>query len=154
MSVLLGTRYSDEKPDSTAAGRSPPHRETGDHHGSRHPSMIERMRFPTGLRALSHDDFRRFFVAQIVSQLGSWMQSVAQSWLVLELTNSPFRLGLLGVFQFGPFLFLSPVSGAIVDRLPRRRLLIVTQILFALQSLGLALLVSTGPGAYWAIALL
>ena len=128
--------------------------QTLDHQDRRPPSMIGRMRFPTGLRALNHDDFRRFFGAQIVSQLGSWMQSVAQSWLVLELTNSPFRLGLLGALQFGPFLFLSPVSGAIVDRLPRRRLLIVTQILFALQSLGLALLVSTGHGAYWAIALL
>ena len=127
---------------------------TFDHHDCRPPGMIGRMRFPTGLRALNHHDFRRFLGAQVVSQLGSWMQSVAQSWLVLELTNSPFRLGLLGALQFGPFLFLSPVSGAIVDRLPRRRLLIVTQILFALQSLGLALLVSTGHGAYWAIALL
>jgi MFS family permease len=112
------------------------------------------MRFPTGFRALNHQDFRRFFTAQIVSQLGSWMQSVAQSWLVLELTNSPFRLGLLGALQFGPFLLLSVVSGAVVDRLPRRRLLIVTQITFASHSLLLALLVWTGHGAYWSIALL
>jgi MFS family permease len=112
------------------------------------------MRFPTGLRALNHPDFRRFFGAQTVSQLGSWMQSVAQSWLVLELTNSPLRLGLLGALQFGPFLILSLVSGAIVDRLPRRRLLIVTQIIFAIQSFLLALLVWTGHGAYWWIALL
>jgi MFS family permease len=112
------------------------------------------MRFPSGLRALNHQDFRRFFGAQIVSQLGSWMQSVAQSWLVLELTNSPFRLGLLGLLQFGPFFVLSLVSGAIVDRLPRKRLLVVTQIIFVTQSFLLALLVWTGHGAYWWIAVL
>jgi MFS family permease len=109
---------------------------------------------PTGLRALRHADFRRFFVAQLVSQLGSWMQSVGQAWLVLELTNSPLRLGLLGALQFGPFLLFSLVSGAVVDRLPYRRLLIATQCTFAAQSLSLALLVWTGHGAYWAIALL
>ena len=112
------------------------------------------MRFPTALRALNHEDFRRFFRIQIVSQVGSWMQSVGQSWLVLDLTNSPFRLGLLGALQFGPFLFLSVIAGAIVDRLPRRRLLIGTQLTFAAQSLLLASLVWTGHGAYWAIALL
>jgi MFS family permease len=112
------------------------------------------MTFPAGLRALNHPDFRRFFTAQVISQLGSWMQSVAQSWLVLELTNSPLRLGLLGTLQFGPFLLFSLVSGAIVDRLPRRRLLIVTQIIFAIQSFLLALLVWTGHGAYWWIAIL
>ncbi len=112
------------------------------------------MTFPAGLRALNHADFRRFFGAQIVCQLGSWMQSVAQAWLVLDLTNSPFRLGLLGALQFGPFLFLSMVSGAVVDRLPRRQLLMATQFTFAVQSLLLAGLVWTGHGAYWSLALL
>jgi MFS family permease len=82
------------------------------------------------------------------------MQSVGQSWLVLQLTNSPLRLGLIGTLQFGPFLLLSIVSGAVVDRLPPRRLLIVTQISFAAHALMLALLVWTGHVAYWQIALL
>lgn len=54
------------------------------------------MRFPTGLRALNHRDFRLFWTGQLVSLIGTWMQSVGQSWLVLELTNSSFRLGLIG----------------------------------------------------------
>src|SRR2546428_11814242 len=125
---------------------------TFDHHDCRPPGMIGRMRFPTGLRALNHHDFRRFLGAQVVSQLGSWMQSVAQSWLVLELTNSPFRLGLLGALPFRPVLFLSPLSGALLDRLPPRRPLIVTPTLFALHSLGLALPAAPGPEAYLANA--
>src|SRR5262249_46295008 len=87
--------------------------------------------FPPSLRALNHRDFRQFLGAQIISQFGSWMQSVAQAWLVLELTNSPFRLGLLGTLQFGPFLLLSLVSGTLVDRFPRRRVLVATQLVFA-----------------------
>ena len=58
------------------------------------------MRFPAGLRALNHRDFRLFITGQLISLIGTWMQSVAQSWLVLELTNSPFRLGLIGTLQF------------------------------------------------------
>jgi MFS family permease len=112
------------------------------------------VRFPPSFRALNHRDFRRFLGAQVISQLGSWMQSVAQSWLVLELTNSPFRLGLLGTLQFGPFLLLSLVSGTLVDRFPRRRVLVTTQLVLAVQALLLALLVGTGHGAYWSIALL
>src|SRR5262249_8641061 len=79
---------------------------------------------------------------------------VAQAWLVLELTNSPFRLGLLGTLQFGPFLLLSLVSGTLVDRFPRRRVLVATQLVFARQALLLALPLPTGPGASWSIALL
>ena len=59
---------------------------------------------PVALRAFAHRDFRLFFAGQLVSLVGTWMQSVAQSWLVLELTNSPFRLGLVGTLQFAPVL--------------------------------------------------
>ena len=62
---------------------------------------------PAGLRALRHRDFRLFWSGQLVSLIGTWMQSVGQSWLVLELTNSPFRLGLIGALQFGPILLFS-----------------------------------------------
>src|SRR5262245_54238640 len=112
------------------------------------------MRVPTGLRALNHLDFRRFFAAQFVSQVGWWMQSVGQAWLVLQLTNSPLRLGLLGTLQFGPFLLFSIVSGAMVDRLPQRRLLVLTQMSFATHALTLAVLIWTGHVAYWQIAIL
>ena len=58
------------------------------------------MPFPSGLRALNHADFRRFFLAQFLTLVCGWMHTVAQSWLVLQLTDSPFRLGLLGTLQF------------------------------------------------------
>jgi predicted MFS family arabinose efflux permease len=112
------------------------------------------MRFPAGLRALNHDGFRRLFAAQTLSQIGSWMQSVAQTWFVLQLTNSPFLLGLLGTLQWGPILFFSLVSGAVVDRLSQRRLLIATNVTFAGQALVLALVILSGHAAYWQFAIL
>ena len=110
--------------------------------------------FPHGLRALNHTDFRHFFLSQFVAQIGSWMQNVAQAWLVLQLTNSPFRLGLLATLQFSPVLLFSIVSGAVADRLPKRRLLIATQTTLACQGLLLALLVATEHVEYWHVALL
>jgi len=112
------------------------------------------MRFPAGLRALNHRDFRLFLSGQLISLIGTWMQSVAQSWLVLELTNSPFRLGLIGTLQFGPMLCFSLVSGAIADRLPKRRLIIATQTALMLQAFVLALLAWLGHVQYWHVAVL
>src|ERR1051326_123805 len=74
------------------------------------------MPFPSGLRALNHADYRRFFAAQLGALVSGWMHTVAQSWLVLQLTDSPFRLGLIGTLQFGPILVLSVVTGAFADR--------------------------------------
>src|SRR5262245_65859411 len=85
------------------------------------------MQFPPALRALNHRDFRLFWIGQSISSIGSWMQSVGLSWLVLELTNSPFRLGVVSALQFGPVLLFSAVAGVAVDRTPKRRLLLPTQ---------------------------
>jgi len=112
------------------------------------------MAFPHGLRALNHPPFRSFFLAQLVALVGTWMQTVSQAWLVLQLTDSPFKLGLLGTLQFGPLLLLSPFAGVIADRWPRRRLLVATQAALVCQALALALLVATGRARYWQIALL
>src|SRR3989475_603016 len=92
------------------------------------------MPFPEALRALNHRDFRFFWGGQLVSLIGTWMQSVAQSWLVLQLSGSPLKLGLIGTFQFAPVLMFSVVAGAIVDRLPKRRLILATQSALALQT--------------------
>jgi predicted MFS family arabinose efflux permease len=107
------------------------------------------MTFPNGLRALNHPDFRRFFLAQMVALVCGWMQTVAQSWLVLQLTGSPLRLGLIGTLQFGPILLFSVVTGAVADRLPKRRVLVVTQLTLAVLALVLAALVATGHVRYW-----
>lgn len=112
------------------------------------------MPFPHGLRALNHREYRRFFVAQLVALVGSWMQTVAQSWLVLQLTDSPFRLGLIGTLQFAPVLLFSIVSGALADRVPKRRVLVITQTVLACQALTLAALVVAGHVRYGHVAVL
>ena len=96
------------------------------------------------MRALGHRDYRLFFAGQIVSLVGTWMQSVGQAWLVLELTNSPFKLGLLGTLQFGPMLLFAFLSGVIADRVRKRRLILATQSALMLQALALSALAWTG----------
>jgi len=112
------------------------------------------MQFPIGLRALNHRDYRLFFSGQLISLIGTWMQRVAQSWLVLELTNSPFKLGLVTALQSAPMLALAVVAGAIADRLPKRRVLIGTQTALMGQAFVLAALVWSGYAQYWHVALL
>src|SRR6058998_4304151 len=112
------------------------------------------MRFPQGLRALAHRDFRRFYAAQLLALVGTWMQTVAQAWLVLQLTDSPFKLGLISTLQFLPILMFSVVTGAVADRLPKRRLLVATQATLACQALLLGTLVATGRVQYWHVAAL
>jgi len=107
------------------------------------------MTFPSGLRALNHRDFRRFFAAQLGALVSGWMHTVAQSWLVLQLTDSPLRLGLIGTLQFGPILLFSIVTGAFADRLPKRRVLVTTQVTLAVLALVLAALVVSGRVRYW-----
>jgi MFS family permease len=86
------------------------------------------MPFPTGLRALNHRSFRHYWLGQLVSMVGRWMQAIGQSWLVLELTGSPLKLGIVNALQFAPILLLSFVAGAIADRVEKRQLLVVTQV--------------------------
>ena len=112
------------------------------------------MPFPEALRALNHRDFRFFWGGQLVSLIGTWMQSVAQSWLVLQLSGSPLKLGLIGTFQFAPVLMFSVVAGAIVDRLPKRRLILATQSALALQAFTITALVWSGHVQYWHVAVL
>ncbi len=112
------------------------------------------MAFPGGLRALNHAGFRLYFTGQVLSQVGTWMQSVAQSWLVLQLTGSPLRLGLISTLQFAPMLLLAVFSGAVADRLPKRRLLIATQCVLAGQAIALAALTWLGHVQYWHVAAL
>lgn len=109
---------------------------------------------PAPLRAFASRDFRLFFSGQLVSLIGTWMQSVAQSWLVLELTNSPFLLGLVGTLQFAPVLVLSFFAGALADRLPKRRLLVATQSVMCVLALLLAALVHRGHARYWHVAVM
>jgi MFS family permease len=111
-----------------------------------------RMALPGGLRALGHPDFRVFYAGQLAAMTGSWIQVVAQSWLVLELTGSPLRLGVIATLQFTPLLLLSLVAGVVADRLPRRGMLLATQATQAGLAVAVALLVATGRVQYWHLA--
>ena len=112
---------------------------------------------PTALslfRALRHRNYRLFFAGQLVSLMGTWMQSVAQSWLVYSMTHSPFLLGVTSFCAQVPVFFVSPFGGTISDRLDRRRLLIVTQSLAMLQAGILAFLTLTHVVEVWQIIVL
>ncbi|HEX3584043.1 MAG TPA: MFS transporter [Thermoanaerobaculia bacterium] len=91
-------------------------------------------------RALSHRNYRLFFAGQTVSLVGTWLTRVATSWLVYRLTKSELLLGVTGFAGQIPLLVLAPFAGVYVDRWNRHRVLVVTQILSALQSLALAVL--------------
>jgi MFS family permease len=106
---------------------------------------------PEGLRAFSHRDYRILWFTQLFSLTGNWMQNLAQSWLVLTLTDSATALGFIGVCQFGPALILGLPSGVLVDRLPKRRLLLVTQSMAAAVTGFLALMVVIGQVQLWQI---
>ncbi|HET9042502.1 MAG TPA: MFS transporter, partial [Burkholderiales bacterium] len=101
------------------------------------------------LRALRHRSFRVFYTGQGLSLLGTWLQTVATSWLVYRLTGSAFMLGLVAGAQQIPMLFLAPVAGVWADRLDRRKLLMVIQTLCAVQALALAALTFAGLVTVW-----
>src|SRR5881396_446042 len=104
--------------------------------------------------ALSHRNFRLFFLGQGVSLIGTWMQNVAQGWLVLELTNSPFYVGLVSALGSLGVLLLTLYGGVIVDRTNKHRLVILTQSLSMLPACALAWLVWTRAVAVWQVAAL
>src|SRR4051812_19501011 len=102
------------------------------------------MKLPPALRALQYYNFRLYFVGQAISLIGTWMQRIAVSWLVYNLTHSAFMLGLVGFAGQIPVLFLSPYAGAYVDRHSRYRTLLVTQVASMIQAGLLAFLVWKG----------
>jgi MFS family permease len=91
-------------------------------------------------RSLRHPQYRFFWTGNFISNVGSWMQNVAQGWLVLQLTNSPFWLGMVGFMQQVPALFFSLPAGVIADRASRRRMLLGTQTAMMIFALALAIL--------------
>lgn len=109
---------------------------------------------PRGLAALRHRNYRLFFVGNLISVIGSWMQTTAQSWLVVSITASAFKLGLLNVCQFAPVLILGLFAGVAVDRLPKRRLLLVTQGASGLFALILAVLDRADTIQLWQVYLI
>jgi MFS family permease len=97
-------------------------------------------RWPQVVRALRHPNFRLFWSGNFLSNIGTWMQNVAQGWLVLTLTNSAFWLGVVGFAGSIPFLLFTLFGGVIADRVNKRRLLLVTQTVMMLLAFMLAVL--------------
>ena len=104
--------------------------------------------------ALSIPNFRRYFLGQSVSLVGTWMQTVAQSWLVFTLTHSSTALGGVIALQTLPVLLLGAYAGVIADRVDKRRLMIVLQSLMGVQALVLGLLAVTHAVRFWEVCVL
>lgn len=104
--------------------------------------------------ALGTPNYRRYFAGQAVSLVGTWMQTVAQAWLVLTLTGSGTALGLIAAAQFLPVMLLAPYGGLLADRADKRRLLIVTQAALGALALTFGLLVVTGVAELWMVVVL
>ncbi len=106
------------------------------------------------LAPLRHRNLRIFFAGQLISWIGVWMQSVGQAWLVLTLTRSPFLLGVINALQWAPVLLLSLPAGVVVDRVPKRTVVMITQALFLVIALCLGVLTVTGVVRFWHVAVL
>ncbi|MGY9069149.1 MFS transporter [Streptomyces murinus] len=98
-------------------------------------------------------NYRLFFTGQVVSNTGTWMQRIAQDWLVLSLTGSSAAVGITTALQFLPMLLFGLYGGVLVDRLPKRPALLVTQSAMALSGLALAALTLTGQVQVWHVYL-
>jgi len=112
---------------------------------------LARARFTRGFVALRVRNYRLYWLGQLISNVGTWMQSTAQAWLVLQLTRSPFAIGLVTAFQFLPVMVLALVGGVVADRVPRHRLLVVTQSLALVLALAFGALVGTGLIQLWQV---
>ncbi|MCR4441102.1 MAG: MFS transporter [Peptococcaceae bacterium] len=106
------------------------------------------------LRSLKYRNYRLYFSGQGISQVGSWIQTIAISWLVYSMTGSAFILGFVGFLSQVPVLFITPFAGVLVDRWNRHRTFIATQTMAMLQAFVLSALVLTGKIMLWHIILL
>ena len=104
--------------------------------------------------SLQHRNYRLFFFGQLVSLIGTWMQNVAQAWLVYELTNSPFKLGVVAFCAGVPVLAFSLWAGVVADRMPKRRLLLVTQTVMMTLAFILAADMFLGTIQWWHVTIL
>lgn len=103
------------------------------------------------LASLEVPNYRRYFIAQVISLSGTWMQTVAEIWLVLRLTGSGVALGFSAALQFTPLLLAGAWGGLLADRLPKRRLLTVTQSAMAVPALTLWALTASGSVTLWMV---
>ena len=111
-------------------------------------------RLPKTFRSLQHRNYRLYFTGQLISVAGTWMQVVAQAWLVYQLSHSELMLGVVGFAAAIPSLLISPWGGVVVDRVNKRNLLVITQAASMVLAFILAALTFTGIVQVWQIVLL
>jgi MFS family permease len=119
--------------------------------GALGPTRLGRSR---AVSAFGHRNFRLFFAGQLVSLVGTWMQQVAQGWLVLTLTGDPFWLGVVATAQFLPVMILGLFAGILADVLPKRQTLIAVQAVMMSLAIILAILTAAGVVQIWMIIVL
>ncbi len=112
------------------------------------------MKLPHAWRALNHRAYRLFWIGQLVSLTGSWMQSAAQQWLVYRLTGSSLRLGVVMMAATLPVTVLAPVAGVLIDRADKRRLLMRLQATMMMLAVALAVLTATGVVSFVHVVIL
>ena len=115
---------------------------------------IKRLGLRTTVRALRHRNFQLFFSGQLISLVGTWMQNIAQDWLVYRLTGSSLLLGVVAFVSQIPIFLLAPVAGIVADRYNRHRIVIATQSTSMVLALTLATLTLTGKIRVWEIMVL
>lgn len=115
------------------------------------PDRRKRLGLPTGYAALKHRNFRLYWFGQMISLIGTWMQIIAQGWLVYQLTRSPLALGLVGMASSLPILLFSLFGGVLADRFDRRKLLLTTQTLAMIEAFIMAGLIWSGQIQVWQI---
>ncbi len=103
------------------------------------------------LGALRHRNFRLYFIGQVISTVGTWMQSVAMPWLALTLTHDAFHVGLVIATQFTPMLVAGQFGGILADRFPKRRILVCSQLAFMIPAFTMYYLTSHGLAEYWMV---
>lgn len=111
-------------------------------------------KFSNPFIALKHQNYRYYAVGMLISMIGTWMQNIAQPWLAFSLTHSAFLLSLVGALQFTPVLLFSLPAGVIIDRYPRKTIIMVTQAASVVITLILAILAWSGKIQYWQLLVL
>lgn len=115
------------------------------------PVMLQRPLWRDTFASLRVHNYRLYVISQIVSNTSAWAMRIAVDWLVFELTGSVALVGVTVALQFGPMLFLGPLGGVIVDRYPKRRLLVITQSVNVLACAALGVLAITGVVVVWQV---
>ena len=118
------------------------------------PLRARQFRLPKTFSALQHRNFRLYIGGQLISTIGTWMQIIAQGWLVYELSHSELMLGVVGFASAVPALIVTPWGGVVVDRVPKRNLLVATQATSMVMALILSFLVFSGLVQVWHVVAL